>query len=87
MYFSILILLVLACQLLHEAVGLVHVGLDLLGVQHYVSHLLVDCFQSLHELRGFAHALCERDVDLGDLELVLLGSEDLLAGVHQLHEQ
>jgi hypothetical protein len=81
-YIGVLVLLVLASQLLHEAVGFVHVLLDLFGVQHDIGHFLVDGLDGLHEVCGLAHSLGERDVDFGDLQLVLLGSQHFLAGVY-----
>lgn len=60
------------CDLFHDIVGLSHLHLDFLLVEHDVLHPLIDVPRFFHEVISLAHYVCHIYVDRGHFQLVLL---------------
>jgi len=80
--FDLVVLII--CDLVHNVVGLGHLRLNFLLVEHDILHLIVNIAGLLHEIVGLSHHVRHVNVDRCHFQLVLLlhkncpsSSEDL----------
>jgi len=78
-----LVLLVVR-YLVHNVVGLGHLHLNLLLVEHHVLQPLTSVASLFHELVGFSHNMCHIDVDRCHFQLVLLFHQNCLSSSEDL---